>query len=1375
MVYDSARQRMVLFGGWQPPSHELGDTWEYNGTDWVQITTSSSPTPRNCHGMVYRAVTGRVVLFGGWEISGSPLNDTWEYDGATWTKISTLHSPAPRRNFGIAYDSARDRVIVFGGCSGRCSSTLNDTWEFDGTDWYEVITAVSPGSRAGHSMIYDSSRRHVVMFGGCSALYNFHDCVDGPLSDTWEYDGSTWTPIQTSAAPSPRYQHMLGYDNLYAKTLLFGGREAVSSMLADTWEYDGTSTIGPVSADRSSLQASSTSAPADGTTTITLTVTLRDASDRPVPGKTARLYSDRGGFDVISQPTAPTDLQGQTTGTVVSIVPGVSVISAVDVTDNVRVTQRVSIEFTGVVIPPNEELRRSINILDQVTRQRLGLLSNLAAGVAEDAEALQDIVAADAAKAVYDSIWGFISVVVPGTTHIADAAGWKLPGFLREADWGAARYLKERHPQAGDFCNLELWLSVKSGVFHTLPSRAWNDGLMFYAARLADAAIEQVTTEMAAATWQDLFQQKRWNEAANLFSASVEDTQSAVLERRDVLLNGIPPMTDARQREHAAELQSRATVPVVLVTTLQRQADVLHYLRQARESVGEGGVVLFLLKFGASNAANIMWPGVGKILFDGILTSFDLYLDQHKVDADKRGLLNAESFFQGAPGLVQQVYGNAYEGFEGVRLDIPPRPIAGAIEDVQHYSRGIGWGPVWQEHGSYSDIQIANRSLETATFMVMVEYGYNSTLLGLPWTYTPMTELQPIKLDPGESGTVRVKYKEEERGGSPDSNSDMHIYLLANNDRGIFYVGHRAETWKPQRVGLSGLAATTSTVATDTLAVENPIDAYIVSNPDSQTYEAELWIANPFTATIAASITQTLPAAVSVVTADGTIAGSIVTWSETIPANGIVSATFTFRDPAQPGTPLSLPAATMAFTEPTSGQFLTTQSNIPTFEGQWPVMVEIYAPQTRAGVGASMPVTVANLITGSIQGSVTIVISDAVGTQVFSQTQPFTLSGSASGTLVFDLLGTLPGGFYPLEGWLDIGEERQRVLADLYRIGASGPTIRALVEPVGFVWAGQVLSYTVQVTNTTALTLTNAVLSTTIPISTHVVSGSISHGGAASDGSIGWTLGSLYPGATVQRTFQVQVADDAVRMRHTLPIQSLPSFLSDQTILTFGLPAQNTVVNQAPSLGAAEPSSSTARVGATRYFTATYVDGDSYADLAWCYFLIGSSTVPSNTVYLSYDQTGGKLFLRDDNDSAWLGGYAPGSANTIQNSQASLDCSKSQVIEAGDTITMNLALRFQSSYTGTKALYLKATDLVGSTAGWEQKGTVAVQPGLEGDMDADCDVGIVDIMLVASRWGTRQGDANYDARYDLDSDGDIDVVDIMRVAAHWSEVCDGGP
>jgi RHS repeat-associated protein len=66
------------------------------------------------------------------------------------------------------------------------------------------------------------------------------------------------------------------------------------------------------------------------------------------------------------------------------------------------------------------------------------------------------------------------------------------------------------------------------------------------------------------------------------------------------------------------------------------------------------------------------------------------------------------------------------------------------------------------------------------------------------------------------------------------------------------------------------------------------------------------------------------------------------------------------------------------------------------------------------------------------------------------------------------------------------------------------------------------------------------------------------------------------------------------------------------------------------------------------------------------------------------------------------------------------------------------------------------------------------------DFDGDCVITIVDIMLVASRWGTscdnpdpdnNPDTPNYDPLYDFDGDCEITVADIMRVAARWRKTC----
>jgi hypothetical protein len=44
-------------------------------------------------------------------------------------------------------------------------------------------------------------------------------------------------------------------------------------------------------------------------------------------------------------------------------------------------------------------------------------------------------------------------------------------------------------------------------------------------------------------------------------------------------------------------------------------------------------------------------------------------------------------------------------------------------------------------------------------------------------------------------------------------------------------------------------------------------------------------------------------------------------------------------------------------------------------------------------------------------------------------------------------------------------------------------------------------------------------------------------------------------------------------------------------------------------------------------------------------------------------------------------------------------------------------------------------------------------------------------LIVAGRWHSSAGDANYNPAYDLDADGNIDIVDIMLVAVHWGKTC----
>ena len=153
MAYDSARGRVILFGGDDGQSF-FGDTWAWDGADWIQ-EADTGPPARSGHGMDYDNLRDRVVLVdgmskstvqvqvsvwvSGWFGSGHYetqtqqqvkvqfFNDTWEYDGSVWTRVADT-GPEPRMGCGLVYNGKT--MLLFGGKND--TTFFKNTWEWDG-------------------------------------------------------------------------------------------------------------------------------------------------------------------------------------------------------------------------------------------------------------------------------------------------------------------------------------------------------------------------------------------------------------------------------------------------------------------------------------------------------------------------------------------------------------------------------------------------------------------------------------------------------------------------------------------------------------------------------------------------------------------------------------------------------------------------------------------------------------------------------------------------------------------------------------------------------------------------------------------------------------------------------------------------------------------------------------------------------------------------------------------------------------------------------------------------------------------------------------------------------------------------------------------
>ncbi len=229
IAYDRKRNVFVLFGGWGGGLR--GETWEWDGRTWMKRAPPTSPSARQNPAMVYDSARGVIVLFGGKDASGH-LNDTWEYDGASWRRVLANSPLAPRRESCVAYDELRRVVVLFGGYDE--SRDFDDTWIFDGNTWTVQQPPSSPTARRLCGLAFDEQRDKIVLFGG------FSDMRETSFDDTWEWDGGNWSQLIPIDRPPARAGHALIYHGQLGLILLFGGDKGFCSTLyEDTWAWDG--------------------------------------------------------------------------------------------------------------------------------------------------------------------------------------------------------------------------------------------------------------------------------------------------------------------------------------------------------------------------------------------------------------------------------------------------------------------------------------------------------------------------------------------------------------------------------------------------------------------------------------------------------------------------------------------------------------------------------------------------------------------------------------------------------------------------------------------------------------------------------------------------------------------------------------------------------------------------------------------------------------------------------------------------------------------------------------------------------------------------------------------------------------------------------
>jgi hypothetical protein len=223
IAFDRTTRQLVMFGGFSGSGY-LGDTWTWDGStsSWTRRTTTTRP-PKVSGPMLFTdPLNGHVDMFGGFD--GMLFQaTTWQWTGSDWMNLHPASSATARGAAIAQLDLANGTVVMF---SGIADLNAYDTWTWDGVTWTRQSPAHQPPSRFYSSSAYEPTLQGVVIFGGGSPF--------GDLQDTWEWNGSDWIQLAAGMAPAKRESQAMAYVPSIRRIVLFGGQVG-GAVVDDTW------------------------------------------------------------------------------------------------------------------------------------------------------------------------------------------------------------------------------------------------------------------------------------------------------------------------------------------------------------------------------------------------------------------------------------------------------------------------------------------------------------------------------------------------------------------------------------------------------------------------------------------------------------------------------------------------------------------------------------------------------------------------------------------------------------------------------------------------------------------------------------------------------------------------------------------------------------------------------------------------------------------------------------------------------------------------------------------------------------------------------------------------------------------------------------
>ncbi len=223
MSWDPSSTRLVLFGGQGASGSLLNDTWVFSGGSWTNVTSAllRSPPPTYAPSLTTDSADGAVILFGGAWAKGA-FGQTWEWRGSGWTNLtgSLTVAPAARLWVASADDPWDAGVLVFGGYDDN-ATYFSDTWLFHAGTWTNLTPglSISPGRLIEASLLQEGGEQGLVLAFGSSVSGGG---VPSENPSTWVWRSGKWVNASATVSNAPALRDLAGQ-----ATVPYGGGDGV--------------------------------------------------------------------------------------------------------------------------------------------------------------------------------------------------------------------------------------------------------------------------------------------------------------------------------------------------------------------------------------------------------------------------------------------------------------------------------------------------------------------------------------------------------------------------------------------------------------------------------------------------------------------------------------------------------------------------------------------------------------------------------------------------------------------------------------------------------------------------------------------------------------------------------------------------------------------------------------------------------------------------------------------------------------------------------------------------------------------------------------------------------------------------------------------